>query len=197
MKRLSVSAVLLAVLMLAAVPAVASANVNGQPWIGNDIYARDYTWTNNGGGRWQDNRCGTSAEEFNVTLYIDSSYGGVKVKVCARKTQGDGGFGSESEWCSIPLRLSASIESMWFCRAGLNVHQANDAISSIKVNSIKGSQPKCMRIFRHEDYGGDSLTFKNDIPNLHAYPKWFGDWGDEASSMRRKNSEAACAQSVN
>lgn len=181
--------VLMVALMLALMPVAASANYDGQKWLGSStIFGYDeFTWKTSFGG-WMEDSCNTSAEKFKATLFKDSNYGGYKVRVCDNWTAGVG----FSHLCTVPVGPNSSGLNAWEClMAGwLNSGVAQDKISSIKLNS-GFPEGKCLRLYIDGNHSGSSTkmgtgtNIGKNAPNFHIYSVGGTVVGDNISSIKK------------
>ena len=155
----------------------------------------DYHWSGLNGGRWVDDRCGTSGEQFRIILYAHTDFRGNSVVVCHGYTHGKG-RGLGATFCELPLGALSNVSNAASCNlSGLFKQKtANDRISSIRVAVL--GRTRCLRLFEHLDHQGRSLVIDGDVRNLHDYQVGGSHMGDRISSVALSSEAWRCASAV-
>lgn len=197
-----VAPVIVALLLMIATP-VAAAEVtkvdlpNGYSWLqGFPTAIHDFHWSDANGGRWVDDRCGTSRQRFRIELYQHRDYGGNSVVLCHNVTHGNQDGTAGATFCEVPLGVMADVLDTATCNVhgALNAGTANDMISSIDIIGLGAG--KCLRLFEHRDHKGRSLVIGGDIRNLHKYRVADSSMGDRISSVKKRSKAKHCTSAV-
>jgi len=200
-RRLAIIATLAVVSTLLIGRPVAAAEVatdlpNGHSWLqGFPTTIHDFHWSRLNGGRWVDDRCGTSQQRFRIILYAHKDFRGNSVVLCHGSTHGKG-TRLGATFCEVPLGVLSNVSNAASCNlSGLfKQRTANDKISSIRVVAL--GRTRCLRLFEHSDHKGRSLVIDGDVRSLHQYRVGGSHMGDRISSVVRSSEAWRCAWAV-